>query len=115
MPLTQIMHVYHLPKAANTEVESNFLKSTINVESSHCAYWLVNNDVCYLGQLRSVGASYLNPYKTLVKDFCKVSHSFPHVMVSMMVNKHREKPFIRDTDRHHTAVTHKTAFRQAQI
>ena len=102
MPLTQIMHVYHLLKAANTEVESNFLNSIIEFESSQCGYWLVNNDVCCLGQLRSVGASVLNPYKTLVKDFCRVFHSFPHMMVSMMVNKHRETPFVRDTDRHHS-------------
>lgn len=35
MPMTQIIHVYHLLKAAVKEVESNLLKSTINVDSKH--------------------------------------------------------------------------------
>lgn len=35
MPLIQIMYVHHLPKAVNTEVESNSLKSTIKAESNH--------------------------------------------------------------------------------
>ena len=44
LPLTQIMHVYPLLKAINTEVKSNY------------GYWLRNN-VYYLGLLGSVGAS----------------------------------------------------------
>lgn len=35
--LTQITHVSHLLRAANTEVESNVLKSSIKVESSNLA------------------------------------------------------------------------------
>lgn len=57
--------MYHLLKAENTEVESYFLKSTINIESNHYEYWLVNKAVCCLGLLRLVGAC-LHPCKTLL-------------------------------------------------
>lgn len=58
---------YHAQKAANTEVESSYLKSTMKVESIHYGDWLVNNDVCFLCQLGSVGARDLIPCKTLLK------------------------------------------------
>lgn len=32
MPLTQTMPVHHMLKAADTEIESNFLKNAIKVE-----------------------------------------------------------------------------------
>lgn len=34
MPLAQIIHVYYLLKAANTEVKGNFRKSIIKVEGN---------------------------------------------------------------------------------
>lgn len=76
MLLTKIIHMNHLLKAENTEVENNFLRSIIKVESIHYGYQLINN-VCYLGHLRSAEASDLIPCKNSVKDFCKVSHPLP--------------------------------------
>ena len=52
------------------EVEGNFLKSTIKVENIHYGYRLINSDACYLGHLRSAGASELIPCKNSVKDVC---------------------------------------------
>lgn len=43
MPLTKIIHMNQLLKAENTEVENNFLRSTIKVESIHYGYQLINN------------------------------------------------------------------------
>lgn len=62
MPLTQIMPVHHLLRAANTEVESNFLKNAIKVESNHCGYWLIWVS----------WSQRLNPMLNSVKDFCQV-------------------------------------------
>ena len=55
----------HLLKTANTEVESNLLKSIRKVEST--LYGKVANSDCCLGQLGSIGASDLIPCKTLLK------------------------------------------------
>lgn len=41
MPLTQMMCVYHLLDAADTEVENNLLKSTINVDSKQL--WILTD------------------------------------------------------------------------
>lgn len=49
------MRIYHLLKTANAEVESDFLKPTRKVEKKTIyGYWLVNNDICYLGQWEPV-------------------------------------------------------------
>lgn len=81
--LTQTMRLYHLLKAANTEVVSNFLKSTMEFECSIYRCWLINNDVWCLEQFGSVVASDLIPCKTL-KDFCKSPYSVPGMMLSML-------------------------------
>lgn len=58
-----------------------------------------------------------NLLQNSVTDFCKVSHSFPNVMLSVLFHKDRAKPFVRY--RHTETQTeqrdkqsHKTAFRQ---
>lgn len=53
------MHVCHLLNIANTEVESNVLNSTIEVESNHL--WLLVDKVRYL----LLGANNLIPCETL--------------------------------------------------
>jgi len=65
------MNVYHLLRAANTEAERNCLQSSMEVDSIHYGHPLVNNDVCFLGQLGLVGASDLIPCKTLIKSTVK--------------------------------------------
>lgn len=49
MPLTENYVMYHLLKAADTEVKNNFLKFAIKVESNCYGYRLINSDVCGLG------------------------------------------------------------------
>lgn len=60
------MHVHHLLKTENTEFESNFLKSTLKLKTTIYEYLLIKNNVCYMGQLGSVGISDLIPCKTLL-------------------------------------------------
>lgn len=74
------MHVYHLLKGTNTEIERSFLKSNIKVESNFL--WILigkkkKNDACCLGHLRSVGGSDFIPCKSLLKER---SHISPHVI-----------------------------------
>ena len=55
--------------AANTKVKNSFLKIYKKVES----ILVINNDVCYIDELGSVGVSDLIPCKTLLK----ISLKFP--------------------------------------
>lgn len=85
---SQIMHLYHFLTAANTDVESNFLKSTIKFESSICKHGLVNNDAQVLWDL----------WEPVTQSNCKDSQIFsflPHVMMSVWLNKDRVKSFVR--------------------
>lgn len=58
--------------------ENNLLKSTIKLECNIYGCWLINNDVCCLGQFRSVGASDLIPCKTLWT--ISVNHLIPFLV-----------------------------------
>lgn len=59
--------MYHLLRETNAEVESNFKNLPERLKVTNHSYWLINNDVCYLGQLGSVGANNLIPCKPLLK------------------------------------------------
>ena len=92
MPTTQLMHVYHLLKAANAEVESDSLKSTTKVESNICVYWLINS-ACHWDSLE--------PLASFLVELCCFP-SLSHVMLSMLSDKQREKLFVRDTRQKYT-------------
>lgn len=83
-------HVYHLLNAENTEVESNFLKSTIKTESKYLWIWLINN-VCCLGQLESVGDSGL----ICCKNLLKFSAKYP-MWCFLCCSVNGEKLFVRE-------------------
>lgn len=93
------MHVYHLQKAANTEVESSLLRciSLMNIEYS---VWILVDKQwcvwCYLlsCQLGSVGARDWIPCKT-VTDFCKVSLLSP-MWCFLCCSINRVQPFVRE-------------------
>lgn len=87
----------HFLKSANTEeIERNLLKS---------GYWLIDDDICCLGQLWSFGVIDLIPCKNSVKESCKAA-LIPSPCDSFCAyNKKRRKPFVRDSHRMHTEDT----------
>lgn len=54
-------------------------------------YYLIKNDVYYLGPLCSGGVSDVIPLKTLLKISVKYSSFFPHVILSLLFNKRESK------------------------
>lgn len=85
-------------KAANTEVDYNFLKYNIKIESS--GFWLINNDVCCLNKLGLVGVSDLLPYKILLK--VPVRYAIPSPCdIFMQSNKYKTNSLsVTDSETH---------------
>lgn len=108
MPLTRTMHLYHLLKVANTQVERNSLKSTIIVESHHLRILV---DKPWHLRSGSVGISWsqcLRPLQNSVWDFCKGSHSFP-MGGFLCCSVNRAKPLVRDRHTQSHRQTHSRA------
>lgn len=77
-------NVYHLLKAANVDVESNFLTSTIKTEYNTYGDWLIK--VLVVWPFGISWTQWLKPLQNSIQDF----HSFPlllHLMVSVLFNR----------------------------
>lgn len=76
-------------------LRSNFLQSTIETEATIYGSWLIN-DVCFLGQLGSIGARDTIPCKTLLKISVETLSSLCHEMLFILFNKFIAKYSARD-------------------
>lgn len=73
MPWPRTLHVHHLLRAANSETESNFLKSTIQAENIHLWILVDKQRSLLSGQVESIGGSDSIPCQTLLRISVRVS------------------------------------------
>lgn len=106
-PSLQSRYMYHLIKTTNTEVESNFIRSIINHNVTTYDYWMVN-DVCFLGELGSVGVSEFIPCNTLLKSTVNYPIALPrnwfYAIHEYTVKSLLDMTMTSHTDRHHSHI-----------